>query len=242
MHWGVRRFQYEDGSLTSAGRARYLKDKINGVTANVGDAVRRHAGRLRDEFRIRAHDSGAYFRRAGAAIRDSARVNREHIGDDVRDARRRFNERYGHITPRTIGFRINGATATAGDAVRNFFTSGKMQSAMESFGNRSAGAVSSALKAVKGAMNRKLTEISMKKNVNWGDADAIYKRSADRKVNDLFKPGNRAGDSWRHDLANRRYGETPAYKKYSNHMSGEDKHRLNNRYAERLAFRRSQYD
>lgn len=216
MHWGVRRFQYDDGSLTSAGRARYLKDKINGVTANIGDAVRRHAGRLRDEFRIRAHDSGAYFRRAGQTFKGTANKMRDTVADyrAARSAERGFGPRH------SLGAKINGVTATAGDAVRNFFTSGRMQSAMESFGNRSAGAVSSSLKAVKGAMNRKLTEISIKKNTNWGDADAIYKRCADRKVSDLFKPGNRAGDSWRHDTANTRYGETPAYRKYSKNGRG----------------------
>ena len=97
---------------------------------------------------------------------------------------------------------------------------------MESFSNRARGAAVSAFNAVKGAMNRKLTEISMKRNTNWGDVEKIYERSASKKVSDLFKPGNRAGSAWAHDTANTRYGETPAYKRFSNHLSGEEKHNL----------------
>lgn len=35
MHWGRRRFQYEDGSLTPLGRIRYSKSKGNKISKNV---------------------------------------------------------------------------------------------------------------------------------------------------------------------------------------------------------------
>lgn len=53
MHWGRRRFQNEDGSLTSAGRLRYLGDRVRNTAR---ETARETASRIRSNLGEKTKD------------------------------------------------------------------------------------------------------------------------------------------------------------------------------------------
>ena len=48
MHWGVRRFQQPDGTLTSAGKKRYSADRKTKLTESV-EAKKAHVDAMRKQ-------------------------------------------------------------------------------------------------------------------------------------------------------------------------------------------------
>lgn len=53
MHWGKRRFQNDDGSLTSAGRLRYLGDRVRNTARETASQIRSNLGEKTKDLRAR---------------------------------------------------------------------------------------------------------------------------------------------------------------------------------------------
>lgn len=105
MHWGVRRFQNTDGSLTNAGRKRYsvkdhfntAKEKVKNIIADEGDSRRGDPLRSWGPFNkaaIRLADKRAEERKLQEANRpktpeekERARIERELRDIDRRNAK-----------------------------------------------------------------------------------------------------------------------------------------------------------
>lgn len=93
MHWGERRFQNEDGSLTSAGRLRYLGDRVR-------NAARDTASRIRSNKTLRRYAEGAkdYAKGlAGMALLGPmayarlAKIGVQKLGEKTKDLRARID-------------------------------------------------------------------------------------------------------------------------------------------------------
>lgn len=208
MHWGERRFQNDDGSLTSAGRLRYLGDRVGNAAREAMRRIRSNATMRRESkngFRLTLGEDrglGAHAKALGSRARGLG----DRVGNAAREAMRRVRSNATmRRESRNGGFRLTlgedrglGAHAkvllsTASDRFSRASERGRqianslgirMQMTMSQIGPNIRSAASNIARS-----GKHIIDGMMARATDWGAAERNYQRArTERHMREGYKP------------------------------------------------------